>query len=418
MIKLLNKNPFLSISIKNSSQIIIRVLIGLLSIKIVAVILGPVGLAIVNQMQNFLQLTANLANGGIYNGIIKLLSDKATLNSKKEILNTGYVIIIVASLTISLSGIFFNQAISIFLFGNDSYRFVILCLFIYVIPTALFNFVLSITNGLQNLRLYLFITISYLISGLIIFVTSLYIWGLFGALWALLLQGLIAYILFRKGIKKLQIQLQFVLNKDIFKILSNYSLMAIVSNAITPLVVILIRRIIISNLSLHDAGIWDGVYKISSSYVNLSMLSFSYYFLPAFSKTISTKEIRKEIRDSLKVLIPLLSIASLSIYLFRDVIIRLILSNSFEASSQIIKWQLIGDIFAVTSWLFRILLIAKEKTKAYIFSEILAGTLLLAVSYYAIKGFGIEGCTIAYCIVNLINLFVLFIVHKYYWKEH
>lgn len=417
MIKLLKKDSFLSVSIKNSTQAIARVVIGLLSIKIVAVLTGPSGLAIVNQFQNYLQLTANLANGGIYNGIIKLLSEKNTQNSKNQILNTGYIIVLFASVTVSLFGLFFSNKISLFLFGSNSYQYIVLCSFIYIIPVALFNYTLSIINGLQKLKLYLFIVITHLICGFIFIALSLYFWGLIGCLWALLFQGLIALILFQTSLTRLGIKLKYIFNKPIFKRLSNYSLMALVSNAITPLAIILVRRIIINNLSLHDAGIWDGVYKISSSYVNLAMLSFSYYFLPSFSKKTSNNEIRKEVNDSLKVLIPLLIIGSLSIYLLRDLIIQLILSSRFEASSLIIKWQLIGDIFIVTCWLFRILLIAKEKTKAYIFSEISSATLLLIGTYIAVRTIGIEGSTLAYCIVNSINLFVLFIIYFHYWKE-
>jgi PST family polysaccharide transporter len=418
MTKLFKKDSLLNVSVKNSSQAIARVLIGILNIKITAVLLGPSGLPLVNQMQNFLQLTANLANGGTYNGIIKILSESSLKQYKNEVINTGYLIVVFASVSISLVCIIFSREISLFLFGSATYKHIILCSFIYIIPFALFNLLLSITNGIQQLKIYLTITITYLVSGFVSYALAIYYWGLTGALWAILLQGIIGMIIYRKSITKLKLRPKLLYNKIVIRRLSKYSLMAIVSNAIAPLAVIIIRRIIINNLSLHEAGIWDGVYKISNSYINLSLISFSYYFLPTFSKKISAIEIRTELKDSLKVLIPILLLSSGLIYVFRDLIIKLLLTESFEAVSYIIKWQIIGDVLAVLCWLIRILLIAKEKMRAYIYSEITSGILLISISYTAIRLIGIEGSTISYCITNLVNLLILYFIYSHYWRRY
>ena len=62
--------------------------------------------------------------------------------------------------------------------------------------------------------------------------------------------------------------------------LSSYSLMALVSSVFGPLIFIAIRKYIIYNLSIEDAGFWEGMSRISSYYFLFITSILSIYFLP------------------------------------------------------------------------------------------------------------------------------------------
>ena len=166
-----------------------------------------------------------------------------------------------------------------------------------------------------------------------------------------------------------------------------------------------------------DAGVWDGVYKISNNYINLATLSFSYYFLPSFSKICKNKEIRNEIRNALITMIPILIIGGSITYLLRDYLIQFLLSGNFKQASLIIKWQVLGDGFNVLCWILGMLLISKEKVAAFITSELLSGGIFITCAYILIPKLGLEGSTLSYFIENIISFTLLYVVFIFYWKN-
>ncbi len=75
---------------------------GFIVAKVVAVKIGPEGIAMVGQFQNTVAIFSMLGTGAINMGVVKYLSQN--LNNKeqqKKILNNVFLIVIVSSLTIS-----------------------------------------------------------------------------------------------------------------------------------------------------------------------------------------------------------------------------------------------------------------------------------------------------------------------------
>ncbi|WP_262326819.1 O-antigen translocase [Carboxylicivirga litoralis] len=411
-------NRLLTTSIKNSSQVLVRVIIGILNIKIIALLTGPTGLAIVSQLQNALQFGTNLANTGINHGIIKCLSEYQESPSKRQlVIITSILIVIIASVFIGLCFALLSGYISEVLFQSNDYILVVRFAGIYIITTSLFNLLISIINGIQKLKLFITLNILYFISSFILTISALYFLGLKGLLWAILFQSLLAlsvgaHILYKHGYRFKPLFSTVVMQK-----LTKFSLTAITSGIVTPLVVMSIRTILTHNLALHEAGIWEGINRISTSYISFATLPFGYYFLPTFAKLKSNKEIKREIKIALLTLTPILIAGGLLLYILRIPVINVILSKEFHEAAYIIKWQIMGDVLKVLCWLLGFLLIAKEKTVAFIVSEAISGVLVVSLCYFLVPIIGIEGSTLAYFIENIISFSLLYIVFQHYWRK-
>ena len=59
----------------NAIATFVRMIAGLISVKVIAVIIGPAGVALLGQLKNFETILIGLANGGINNGITKYVSE-------------------------------------------------------------------------------------------------------------------------------------------------------------------------------------------------------------------------------------------------------------------------------------------------------------------------------------------------------
>ena len=87
-------------------------LTGFISIKVVAVIIGPTGIALLGQLNNFSSIIMTAASGGINNGITKYVAEHKESPSKIRLfLSTALQITIILSFIV---GLVFNILFKLF----------------------------------------------------------------------------------------------------------------------------------------------------------------------------------------------------------------------------------------------------------------------------------------------------------------
>jgi PST family polysaccharide transporter len=113
-----------------------------------------------------------------------------------------------------------------------------------------------------------------------------------------------------------------------------------------------------------------------------------------------------------QLMIPFLIIASLSIYILRDLIIAILFTSEFNKMGDLLPFQLCGDILKMSGWVLGYLMVAKAMTRAYIFMEILNYALFVVLSYVLVGYYGVKGATIAYAIGHFIYLIGMVIIFR------
>ncbi len=407
IIELFNNSTLLRTTIKNASHVILRFVLGFLNIKILAAFIGPQGMAMIGQFQNFLQLGTNISSLGFNNGIVKYLSQyKNSPNKQHIIVSTSFLLISVFAFIIGVIVFLFSNYFSIYIFNTTQYAFLVRFSGVYFFSSSIVLFYMSLLNGKQKLSTFIKINILLSISGFTITALAVYFYKLRGVLWAQILLSLIAFIPAIYVLVRYFNNRKYVFSLVAIKNLGSYSLMALVSGILGPLTFFIIRKIIANNISWDMAGVWEGMNKVSINYIALITMSFSYYFLPTFSKLQSYSAINREIVKSYKILIVVLIIGGLSIYYCRNIIIRLLFAVEFKAMEDLFFWQIIGDFFKILSWVIGYLFIAKEKVQVYIFTEITSVVLQIALATVLIRlGTNI---TLYYGIENIAYFILMF----------
>jgi PST family polysaccharide transporter len=415
-IKAFKQSKLITTSLKNSIQVIIRFVLGFLNIKVVALFVGPTGMALVSQLQSSLQIGSSLAGLGINNGVVRFLSQfKYSTKRQDLILATSFLSVLVASLFLGLLIYLFPKFISNLIFNTPEYFQITRYSGIFFFTTSFLRLFLAYLNGTENLKQYVTYNILITFSSFITSFIAVYFWGIQGLLWSQIFLSSIAFcfvfITVRKRLKLKDLSFSFLMLKR----LSNYSLMAITSSVLSPLTSFIIRKIIASDLSWDMAGFWDGINKVSNNYIMLITSSFIFYFLPAFSQLKNNNEIRKEIHSTFKNLIPVLILGALIILFSRHLIIRILFSESFTSMSELFLWQVIGDYFKIMSWVIGYLFIAKEKVKTYIVTEFVSMLLQIALAkaFIAMN----SNLTMYYGIENILYFCIMYLCYNWHFKR-
>jgi PST family polysaccharide transporter len=70
---------------------------------------------------------------------------------------------------------------------------------------------------------------------------------------------------------------------------------------------------------------------------------------------------------------------TLVLYFLRSFIVTVVLSEEFRPIENLMGWQFAGDVLKITSWLLAMVLMVKEKMKAFLILEMLHAILSLGI---------------------------------------
>ena len=390
---------------------LIRISSGFVAGKVVAMFTGPAGVAVIGQFNNFITIILTFANGAINSGVIKYTAEfEGDEIRLKKLFSTSLKISIYCSIFFGVLLLLIATFISQLLFQSSLYINPIRVLGITIILYSLNSLLIAILNGLQKIKIYTLVNTAGSIIGLLFTVILVFYFKIAGALYALVLsQSIVFFVTLVLIIKSDWFSWSFFkqpFDKGIARKLSHYSLMAITSSLCMPLAQIILRNLVTEQLGINSAGYWQGMMRISDGYLMLVTMSLSTYYLPKLSSLRTDKELRSEIFQGYKIILPAVFVSCMFIYLLRFFIIGLLYSKEFESMGELFFFQLLGDFFKITSWLIAYLMTAKAMTKTFIITEIIFTLIYVLLSYLCICNYKLIGITIAFAI----NYFIYFVV--------
>lgn len=403
-----------------SISTVVKLLAGFVSVKVIAVIIGPSGLALLGQLGNFSTIVMLFASGGINSGVTKYIAEfRDDHLHVKELIGTSIRITIWLSALTGLILIIASGSFSRMIFFNSEYSFVFIIFGVTLVFYTVNSLLLSIVNGFKEFTVFVKISIYSSVFGLIISLILVYFWGVKGALInAVTSQSflLIVAILLIKQEKYSWFNRNYFFNSykhNIAKKYLKFTAMTLVSATVAPVSQLIIRTYLITSFSIEEAGYWEAINKLSGMYLMVITSSFGIYYLPRLSELSESVAIKKEIKNALKVIVPLLLIMLPSIFLFKGLVVRILFSSDFKAMEPLFFWQLIGDFFKITSWLIAYLMVAKGMMKLFISTEILFSFLLVLFAYILCPVFGVKGVVMGAALnYSLYLLIVVIFVYK------
>ncbi len=410
------------VSSLNAVATLVRMLTGMISVKVVATQLDPKGIALLGQLSSFSLLFLSLSTGGIKNGMTKYVAQYG--NSKRMygiFLSTGFWITFVLSLVCGLVLIFGANYFALKTLKDTQYTPVFYVFGATIIFYALNELLLSVINGFREFKKYVTVNIVGSVVGLIFTVVSSYTFGIFGALIALVTYQSIVFTVTLSLISKssrFTWQMFFGKFSKVAALrLSNFSKMAIVSLIVLPLAQMIVRTYLIDTKGADQAGLWESMNRISNIYLTVITTSLSVYYLPKLAGLKNNTEIRQEVMSVYKLLIPFLIIVSLVLIVFKYYIINILFAEKFQQMQDLFYFQLLGDILKMSTWVLGYLLVAKAMAKTYIIVEIVSVALFILFSIFFVDRFGTIGATIGYAAAFFCQLLIMvFIFRKLLFK--
>jgi O-antigen/teichoic acid export membrane protein len=418
VISKLKNNALFKVLSLNSVSVGVSFVLGLLSSKIISVFLGPSGMALMGSFRNFTTMIKSIATLGMNTSIVKLIvENKEDEEEVSLIYSTFFGVFLGLAIVLGISVALFSSWISQLIFFNNSYATPIQ-FFGLMLPLIVINvFWTSVYNSFEKFKHIISIQI---ISNLIIFATTAYlVWqnniqgGLLSVVIGEVIMFFVTYLFIRKTFSEFKFDYhQIQLNKYL-SVMQRFSIMALLSAVLVPLTLILIRDNIVFVHSIQEAGIWDGVNRLSSFYMLIFNTGISMYYMPKLASLKTDSEFKLELKSYFKTLVPLFIVIVLAIFLLKSYIVQLAFTEEFNKINSILIWQLLGDFFRIMTLAFGFQILVKSMLKRYFIIEIVFNSCFLILAYLWIPSRSSEGVVQAYFAANVLTfLIILFMFRK------
>lgn len=405
------------VSFYNGLGTFVKMLSGVISIKVVAFIVGPSGIALLGQLTNFTTIIQSIAGGGVTTGVTRYISEHAQ-DDKKVSTYIGTALFLTLILSVFTGSVlyFFAGYISLQLMHTIAFKLVFQIFGLSIFLYALNSLLMAILNGYKNFKHFVQINMIGSLISLLFSVILAVFWGLLGAMISVVtyqsIVFLIALYMLRKaGWGRLK-DISFVYSGLVATHLFRYSFMALTSAIVVPLSQLIVRGYIVESISATDAGMWEGMNRISGMYLQVVISSLGVYYLPRLAELKTDLEFNQEVKQVFQVMFPFLAVAAFFLFVFRYWIISILFTSAFQPMESLFGYQLIGDLLKMSGWMLGYIMVAKAMVRTYIVTELVNYTSFVIMSILLTNWLGVEGAVIAYATGHAIYLLIMFWVFR------
>jgi len=304
--------------------------------------------------------------------------------------------------------------------NSTDYSYVFVIFGFTLVLFVLNNLLLSILNGLKEIKTWVKVSIFQSLYGLIFTTLLIVFLGLDGALIALVTNQsviflVVVWMLRRHPVIRLS-HFCSAFNRSEARKLAGFALMALTSAVSLPVSLLFVRNYLGENLGWEAAGYWQAIWYVSMMYLMVVTTTLGVYYLPRLSEIQDKSVLRRELWDGFRVIMPIVVVLSLSIFLLKDLIIWLLFSKEFMPIRELFLWQLVGDVVKIAAWLFSSLLIAKAMLKTFIATEVVFSLSFVLLSIWFVDLYGLVGMSYAFALNYVLYFFVIFWATRREWS--
>lgn len=418
VVKKIRSSELFKITSLNSISVLLKIGVGLITSKVLAIFVGPTGMALLGNLRNFLVSMENVASLGFQSGIVKYVAenekDKVGL---RKIVSTLFCCLFVVTIVFGILLFVFANYLNTFIFGKYYHFEYIFRLLAFALPLHIGGLYLNaIINGLGKFKKVIYITIIGTFLSLVTTVILVFQYQIYGALISIIITpGLLFFVSLFFLLEDFSITTFFkagLFDWNLLQNLSHYFLMALVSGIFGPLVLLLVRNHLIASVSIDAAGYWEAMSRVSSYYLLFLNTLITVYYYPKMVLAENDTETKEVIQDFYKHIIPVFGIGLILVFVLKNSLIQLLFTDDFKPVEALFFWQLIGDFFKGASLILGMQFFAKKMTKTFIITELISLMILLFSSILLIDYLKTEGVVIAHAITYILYTCVLVVVFR------
>jgi PST family polysaccharide transporter len=400
-----HRQVFRSSAIIGGSSVI-NMLIGIVKVKVLAVMLGPVGIGLMGLYMNVMNIAATIAGCGIGSSGVRqvaaVANDAELLSIVRRALWLGSLILGVAGMAVLW---LLREPVALWVFGDVAHASEVGWLGVGLLLTLIAGSQNSLLQGLRRIGDLAKVGILSALVGALVGILTVYLLGADGVLWFVvaapaanfLAAGYYAARLPRSGepydLAAIRMQWLTILKLGIPLMSAGLLMLA------TPLVV---RSIILRELGLEASGFFQAAWAISFTYVGFVLNAMAMDYFPRLTTAIGEPQrAGKLVNEQTEMGLLFAGPALLAMITFAPWVIHLLYAESFSPAAQLLSWQVLGNILKVASWPMTYIFLAAGRGRTYIAIQIIWSVAYLGTFVPGVSEWGLVMAGTGFAVAHL-----------------
>lgn len=403
---------------------VLNIVIGIVRMKMMALLLGPAGLGLLSLYSSIVMLTQTFAGMGVNSsGVRQIAAANGSHEEERVALTT--VVLIRTSILLGLFGalilILFSKQISIVTFGTRDHASAVSVLAIAVFLTLIGAGQSALLQGLRRITDLAKTSVIGAFLGTLLSLPLVYFFRDGGVIPSLV--GVAAMTTFaswwysrKASIKAPALSFQAITAEAGALLKLGVAFMS--SGLMTIGVAYVIRITVLRKIGFEATGLYQSAWTLGGLYVGFILQAMGADFYPRLTAHVDDNVTSNRlVNEQTQVGLLLAGPGVLATLTFAPLVISLFYSARFAPAVGILRWICLGTIIQVVTWPMGFIIVAKAKQALFIGCEVAWALVSLGLAWLCIDRFGLTGAGIAffgsyvfhgfliYAVVNRLNGF-------------
>ncbi len=393
------------------SSSVLSILLGIASCKVLASVLEPSGYGYYGLLQSFVTVTSLLSGMGMATGLVRLGATSAAEGNRAEMsaLCGGAWLLFIGLVTpiMAVVLIVFWAPIGRWALGSTEHSSAVLLMGIatwFTVATNVQTGILNAWHRVEALATYS-VVCSVLNAGSS--VIAVWMWGAKGIVPAVIAAAIGSWAASRYFLRRSQLlssdrttfREKMIAARKLLSFGVPFTASVLAGNGVQ----LAMPMVVVHLLSTEGVGYYKATVAISVGYLGFLITAMTQDYYPRISAVKNRPLAMVALINEQQRLIMLLAgpviLCTLALV---SQIIPIIYSRHFLPAVEILEWQLIGDLFKLSSWTLSFAILARCKTYVYFLTEMVFGVISLCMTWLAVHLFGIAGLGISFFAIYVV----------------
>ena len=382
---------------------VINIFLGMIRVKVIAVLLGPGGMGLFGNYNAIADLARSVAGMGLGSSGVREIAQAAATGDDQRIARTaalvlraaGFFAFIGAALVAALC-----VPIGWLAFGTFDHSWEIALLALAILFGSIGAAQMALIQGLRRIADLARASSFGALGGTIATIPIIYFLGERGVVVAIVTVALISLALttyFSRRLRTAGVCLTWGEIRSETRDLLKLGIVFMASGLMAQGVACLVRIIVTRGLGLDAAGFYQASWALGGLYIGMILQAMGADFLPRLSAVIQNhKEGNRLVNEQTEVSLLMAGPGVLATLTFAGPIIYLFNTSEFAPAVPLLRWICLGMFLRVVSWPMGFILIARGARKAFFWSEFAASALQLILVWIGMSWLGLQGTGVAF----------------------
>lgn len=394
---------------------VVKILIGVIRTKVLAVLLGPSGIGLEGMYQAATSLVGTLTGFGIGNSGVRQIAEAVGTEDRRTITRTVRTLRF-TSLVSGLLGMVLVLVLCVPLtkatFGNETYIFGVALMSL----TLLFNSVstgqTALLQGMRRLKDLATCEVLGALFGTIAGIIFIYIWGVRGVAPYLVAVSAFTILASWWYAKKVKVEVVRMSLKEVSAEVRSLLGMgaAFMTSGLLVAGVAYVTRVLISrHLGMDAVGLYGATWTLSTVYVGIILNAMGADFYPRLTAVADdNKMVNLLVNEQTEMGVLMAIPGVLGTLTLAPWVLRVFYSPAFAPAVVIIRWQLLGIALRVVGWPMGFVQIAKGMPRLFMLTQVVFSAVQVGLLFFCLRLWGLEGIGISYLIMYVFHTLAIF----------